>query len=157
MWKNKHVLIATLTAPVLALIAYFGIGKLIGEKPHAAEAGQSYTLVEKPKCRYASGTCGMKNGDFELVLNFDRKAGGGLLLKLSSENPLNGVLVSMAASEADAGQPDSMLPVGTDGLNWSIDITQPDPDTHRLYLVASAGGSLYYGDVSTQFTASKSD
>ena len=51
VWKNKHVLIATLMAPVLALIAYFGVNALVGEKPHAAEAGQSYVLVEKPNCR----------------------------------------------------------------------------------------------------------
>ena len=71
MLKNRHMTIAMLMAPVLAIIAYYGVNTLVGEKPHAAEAGQSYVLVEKPNCRHHGGTCGLKNGDFELTLSFE--------------------------------------------------------------------------------------
>ena len=36
-WKNKHVLVATVAAPVLGLVSYFGFGALFGEKPQPAE------------------------------------------------------------------------------------------------------------------------
>ena len=62
--KNKHLLVATLMAPVLALVSYYGIGALFGEKPLPAEAGQSYQLIEKPNCRRGSGQCSLKNVDF---------------------------------------------------------------------------------------------
>ena len=41
-WKDKHVVMASVMAPVLGLVAYFGMGALIGEKPQPAEAGKSY-------------------------------------------------------------------------------------------------------------------
>jgi hypothetical protein len=45
-----------------------------------------------------------------------------------------------------------MQPRSGDGKAWSLDIARPDPERHRLRLVASAQGSLYYGDVATKFT-----
>ncbi len=46
-WKNKHVLVATLAAPVLAVVSYFGIGAIFGEKPMPAEAGQKLSTDRK--------------------------------------------------------------------------------------------------------------
>ena len=151
-WKNKHLVIATLMAPVLALIAYFGINAIVGESPHAAEAGQSYLLVEKPNCRNRIGHCGLKNGDFQLTLSFEKLASGHLLLKLDSVHPLDGVMLAVVENESDDERPVAMRAAGNDGLTWSLDITRPDPERHRLHLVASAGQVLYLGDVTTSFT-----
>jgi len=152
MFKNKHLLVATLMAPILGLIGYFGINALVGEKPHAAEAGQSYQLVEKPNCRYASGICGLKNMDFELVISYEQLDNGRMLLKLESEYPLDGVMLALAESGADEEQPVEMRAVNDDGLNWTLDVKQLDPNRHRLHLVASSNQTNYYGDVATKFT-----
>lgn len=151
-WKNKHVVIATLMAPVLALIAYFGVHHMLGEEPRVAEAGQSYQLVEKPNCRYGSGACGLKNSSFELTLTHEWLGDSRMLLKLESIHPLDGVLLAMAENETDEGQPVEMQAITNDGLSWSLEMGRPDPDNNRLRLVASAGGALYFGDVSTKFT-----
>lgn len=151
-WKNKHLLIATLMAPVLALIAYYGVNALVGEEPQAAEAGKSYLLVEKPNCRHASGNCGLKNGDFELQLSFEWLEDDRLMLKLRSANPLEGVMIAMVENEADEQQPVDMKAMGDDGLIWALDLPVPDPERHRLHLVASSNQALYYGDVATKFT-----
>ena len=155
-WKNKHVLIAALMAPVLALIAYYGVNYLVGERPQAAAAGQTYKLVEKPNCRYASGLCGLKNVDFELTLNFERLGEDRLKLTLVSVFPLEGVLLAVVEGEvegeADEKQPDEMQATGIDGLNWSLDIAVPDPESNRLRLVVSSNEALYFGDVATKFT-----
>ena len=156
VWKNKHVLIATMMAPVLALIAYFGVNALVGEKPHVAEAGQSYVLVEKPNCRHSGGICGLKNGDFELTLSFEWLDNGRMLLELESAHALDGVLVALVESEASEDPPVDMRPVGNDGLTWSLDIAHPDPDSHRLRLVASANNVLYFGDIAMKFTVIES-
>jgi len=156
VWKNKHVLIATLMAPVLALIAYFGVNALVSETPHVAEAGQSYVLVEKPNCRHSGGICGLKNGDFELTLSFEWLDNGRMLLELESAHALDGVLVALVESEASEDPPVDMRPVGNDGLTWTLDIAHPDPDSHRLRLVASANNVLYFGDIAMKFTVIES-
>lgn len=154
-WKNKHVLIATLAAPVLGLVSYYGVGAIFGEKPKPAEAGQSYQLVEKPNCRYNSGECGLKNVDFELTLSFELSASGRLILNLVSENPLDGVKLALVQNGIDEELPRDMRQTGEDGLNWSLDIPLPDPERDRLHLVASTMQTLYFGDVATKFTSPK--
>ena len=139
-------------APILGLLTYFAVDHFVGEKPHAAEAGQSYLLVEKPNCRYSSGRCGLKNVDFELTLTFEWRGDTRMLLKLESENPLDGVLLAMAENDTDEDSPVAMQPTGSDGLNWTIELARPDPEIHRLHLVASSGGAFYLGDVATKFT-----
>ena len=150
--KNKHMVTAAIVAPILALIAYFSVNALVGESPHAAEEGQSYQLVEMPSCRYGSGHCGLKNGDFELNLSTESVDDGRMLLMLESEFPLDGVKVALVEDEADEKQPVDMRVIGVDGLRWSLEITRPDPERNRLHLVASANGSLYFGDAAMKFT-----
>ena len=150
--KNRHLVTASIVAPVLALIAYFGVNALVGESPHAAEEGQSYQLVEMPSCRYNSGRCGLKNSDFELNLSTESLDGGRMLLMLESEFPLDGVKAALVEDEADEKQPVDMRPMGADGLSWSLEIARPDPERNRLHLVASANGSLYFGDAAMKFT-----
>jgi hypothetical protein len=156
-WKNKHVLIATLMAPVLGLVSYYGIGALFGEKPLPAEAGQSYRLVEKSNCRYGSGLCGLKNVDFELTISFEPLGNDRLLLKLISETPLDGVKLALVENAIDEDEPRDMLATGDNGLNWSLDIKLPDPERDRLHLVASSMQTLYFGDVATKFTSIESE
>lgn len=150
--KNKHLVVATLMAPILALIGYFGINALLSEKPHEAEAGQSYKLLEKPNCRRSGGNCGLKNADFELNLSAEWPNDGHLLITLRSAHPLNGVLVELVENEAGQNQPVKMRPISADGLSWSLDMAGPDPESHRLHLVASSGESLYFGDIALKFT-----
>ena len=152
IFSNKHLVTAAVVAPVLALIAYFGLDAFVGESPHAAVEGQSYSLVEKPNCRYGSGRCGLKNGDFELNLGFEEQGEGQLLLKLESAFPLDGVMIAVVENEDEEGQPKGMQKETDDGLTWSLLVVRPNPDRDRLLLVASASQSLYFGDVATKFT-----
>lgn len=154
--KNKHLLTAAIVTPVLALIGYFGLDLFIGEAPQVAEEGQSYSLVEKPDCRWDSGHCGLKNGDFELTLSTEPLAGGQLLLKLESVFPLEGVMAAVIEREDEEKQPSGMYRMSDDGLSWSMSMPRPDPERDRLLLVASARGSLYFGDAALKFTTGKS-
>lgn len=150
--KNKHVLVASLVAPLLAILAYFAMDYLFSDPPHAAVEGQSYPLVEKPNCRYDSGYCGLKNNDFELEMSYSRLGGNRLLLSLKSVFPLEGVMAAVVKSETQESSPRPMKAEAGDGLAWSMELTVSEPETDRIRVVASAGGSLYFGDVSTRFT-----
>lgn len=155
IWKNKHVILAMIVAPILAVLAYFGIGVIFGEKPQPAEPGQVYELIEKPNCRYASGECGLKNVDFELTLTGEQLSGDRYLLNVVSANPLDGIKLALAENNAEDEQPVDMRPVGKDGLKWALAIKRPDPLHDRLHMVAMAGGTLYYADAATSFTVAE--
>lgn len=150
--KNRHVLVASLVAPVLAILAYFAMDYLFSDPPQAAVEGQSYPLVEKPNCRYDSGFCGLKNNDFELELSYSRLAGERLLLNLKSAFPLDGVMAVVVRSETDEAPPQAMKAEDGAGLEWSMELSVSASGTDRIRLAASAAGSLYFGDVSTRFT-----
>ena len=152
-WKNKHLLVASLMAPILGVGSYFAVNFLVGERPRAAQPGQSYVLVEKPNCRWASGVCGLKNVDFELTLSYERLENGLMVLNLKSENPLDGVRLALVENQTDNGLPTSMQPVDKDGLTWALEIAQPNPESDRLHLVASSNQTLYLGDVAMKFTS----
>jgi hypothetical protein len=150
--KNKHLIVAMLVAPVLAILGYFALDALVGEKPKPAMEGQSYPLAEKPNCRYASGLCALKNGDFELQLGTRALGQDRITLTLRSVVSLDGVVVALVESADGAAPPVPMEPVGQDGTVWSLDMPRPDAERHRLRLAVSSAGVLYYGDAATPFT-----
>lgn len=150
--KNKHVVVAALVAPVLAILAWFALDLLMGERPKPALEGQSYPLVERSNCRYASGSCALANGDFKLELTTEGMARDRVTLTLSSVFPLDGAMVAMVDGQGDDAPPVPMRPGSGDGLSWSLDIARPDPERQRLRLVVSSAGVLYFGDVATAFT-----
>ena len=151
--RNRHVLVAALVAPVLALIAYFASDYFFGETPQVAVEGQSYPLVEKPSCRWESGYCGLKNNEFELDLQV-REVDGETLLLLESVFALEGVMLSVGREEAEGAPPAPMQAADEEGRRWSLPLFVPAPGQDRIRLVAAADGSLYYGDVSTEFMRS---
>jgi hypothetical protein len=153
--KDKHVVVAVLVAPVLAVLAWYALDTLVGEQPQPAVEGASYPLVETPKCRYSSGRCGLENGDFELTLTAAENLQGRLTLTMTSAFPLEGAGIALVEGEDDDATPTAMRPTSADGLSWSVDIDRPDPGRQRLRLAVSSDGTLYYGDVSTAFTESE--
>lgn len=151
MFKNKHVVIALLVAPILALISYFSIDAMVSETPHAALEGQQYQLVEKPNCRYSSGHCQLKNGDFELTLSAQWLEDEQLQILLTSDYALDGVILAVANSEHPNGKPVNMYSQDQAGTKWSITIPKVDAQTDRLNIAASANKTLYFGDAALAF------
>jgi hypothetical protein len=145
--------VASLVAPLLALMAWFAMDYLFSDPPEPAVEGRSYPLVEKPDCRWESGKCGLKNADFELEMRIEEMPGGRVTLMLASEFPLDGVKAALAAEQDEQPMPVSMQARDAAGLLWSVELARPRPDTDRLYIVASSHGSLYFGDASTRFSA----
>ncbi len=151
MLTNKHVVVALLVAPVLAILAYFLTDAYVGEKPQPARPGDTYHLVERPNCRYSSGRCDLRNGSFMLTLTAAEPTQQGRELLLESAFPLEGVKVSAAISSESLPPPVDMHPSSADGRHWRVVLT-PDPgEQGRLYLVVASGGSRYFADAATRF------
>ena len=148
VFTNKHVVIAMIVAPVLAVLAWFAAGQFAGEKPQAAIPGQSYPLVEKSNCRYPSGACDLENEEFHLRLA--QITEGSLELVLISSHSLDGAVLGVAMPGEDS-PPTTMRAVDGQGLEWRLVLGNEPLPGQRIRLVAMAGGSSYFADVATAF------
>ncbi|GAB3274315.1 hypothetical protein [Parahaliea aestuarii] len=152
MLTNKHVVIALLVAPLLSLLAWFGVGQLAGEQPRAAVAGQVYPLLEKSNCRYASGTCELVNGNVSLQLQVVR-ADDAPLLVLTSSVSLQGVAVAVVpAGAADGIAPSTMHSSNDDTTRWQLPLAAPLAEGDRLRLVAATAQNRFTAELSTRFS-----
>lgn len=144
-FTNKHVVIALIVAPILAILAWFAVGQFAGEKPKAAQQGKSYSLVEKSNCRYESGHCDLQNEDFKLALELQ-----GLDLVLQSAHSLQGVMISVGSPEQEL-PPVAMTAVDEKGMNWRYTLADLPATTDRIRLVASTPQNSYFADAATMF------
>lgn len=151
MFKNKHLTIALLVAPILSIIAYFGTDLALSETPHAAKDGETYMLVSKSNCRYTSGLCDMANGEFKVQFRSEELTDSTLTLSLNSKFPLEGVKVSLVDNEDQAATPISMEATDNTGLNWQVSLSAPSSAQSWLRVAIQSDGTLYYGDTQTAF------
>lgn len=149
MFTNKHVVIALIVGPILAILAWIGVGQIAGEKAAVAVTGKSYPLVEKSDCRYESGHCKLENEDFKLVLRIEQR-GIDTVLVLKSVHALEGVLVSVAEPGSET-TPSAMRSSDAENMEWIVSVEKLPTPSQRIYLVASSGGVQYFGDVATLF------
>lgn len=154
MFTNKHVIIAMIVAPILAILAWFAVGQFTGEQPHSAQPGVSYPLVEKSNCRYASGSCDLENADFKLRLSLQEIQGSREFI-LSASHALEGVVLAVARPGVQR-QPSAMRAADGQGLEWRVAVADIPAADQRIRLVAHASGSRYFADASTAFLQSMS-
>ena len=134
---------------MLAVLAWFAVGALVGEEAESARPGQSYPLVERSNCRYDSGQCDLENEDLQLSLTLrDQSSGPSLLLR--SSHSLDAVLLAVAAPGSD-GQPNPMQISNGHGSEWLLPLDKLPGPQDRLRLVVSAKGSKWYADAGTAF------
>lgn len=151
MLKNKHITIALLIAPILSLIAYFATDRLVSEQPHSAQKGRSYKLVASSNCRYTSGLCDMKNGDFKIQFRALPTQGDHLQFILTSVFPLKGAKLSLVDQPEQNTAPIDMQPNNNQNMIWSITLPKPNAKQSRLRVAVQANDSVYYGETNTQF------
>lgn len=149
MFTNKHIIIALLVTPVLAILAWFAVGAFVGEEPKQAAPGQSYPLVERSNCRYDSGQCDLRNEDMRLSITFESTLSGPNL-RLSSSHALDYALLGVAAEGKD-GKPVNLRKQDSEGLQWVLSLDQLPSRDQRLLVVVNAGGSNWFADTSTAF------
>jgi hypothetical protein len=149
MFKNKHIIAALLISPILAILAYFAVDALVSEAPHSAVPGNSYELIAKSNCRYASGACTFKNGDMEITLTLD-DLGNQVQLNLESAVPLDGVKIALVQGN-NGQEPRELTPLNAERTRWqgTYDLSYTAEET--LYLVTSAGEAFYYGETAAPF------
>ena len=150
MFTNKHVVVAMLVAPILAILAWFAVDALVAEKPRAAKPGASYPLVARPNCRYDSGQCDLVNGDFKVTLKPTGMSDAEVGLELVSAHSLEGATVGLTG-QRDVEPPLPMTATDPVATRWVTSIRIPDAETATLRVAVIAAGSTYYAEVPVVF------
>lgn len=149
---NKHFVVAMIVAPILAVIAYFGVDRAVSEPPQKAVAGQDYPLVAASNCRYSSGRCTLKNGDFKVFISTEFHSDKILSLKLEALHPLQRARLALVPDAAANYPPLEMQQVEGDPQHWVITTTLPESAEPLLRMVVEADGSSYFGETGLAFS-----
>lgn len=150
MFKNKHLVIAMLVAPVLAIMAWFAVDHFIGERPHAAKEGAAYSLIAKSNCRYDSGQCDLENSDFKLIIRPTSLSASSVQLEMTSEFPLQGATLGLVNNGIPA-EPSTMEATTGEALHWTTRIDRPSGDDSTIRVAVTAEGATWYAEIPTIF------
>ncbi len=153
MRTNTHIIVALLVTPVLAVLAWFAMDRLVGEQARPAQPGQSYPLVEQSNCRYPSGRCELRNEDFSVSLSIVDQP-GVWELQLTASHALDGVLLSVTMPAVKL-TPVAMQATDESGMHWRIAMARPPREGDRIRLALRAGGSAYFGETAVDWTRSQ--
>mgnify|MGYP000663396628 CR=1 FL=1 len=151
MLKNKHLIIALIVAPILAVLAYFATDMLVAEEPTLAKQGSKYRLVAHPSCRYESGRCVLQNGNFKLHITGESFDDGRLIISMRSEFPLEQANVSVVRSVDEVKGPSVMQSVDNDLSQWRLQVQAVNPNEQIMRVAVMADGAVYYGETTMPF------
>lgn len=154
VFTNKHLIIALIVAPILAVIAYYAVDYNVSEKPHQAVEGQSYPLVAKSNCRYESGKCTFNNGDINVTLVIEKMDTNELKMLLSAKHPIQGAKIAIAG-DSHTATPETLTASDNTNMQWQAILPNTLSDTSRLQLALSVNKSIYFGETSTIFSTYK--
>ncbi len=146
MFRNKHMILAFLIAPVLAIIAWFSVDYFLAERPHSAKPGASYELIAKPNCRRYSQRCDLKNEDVELSISVPAYDAFGIDVELDST-----IVIDRAAVGLAGGAPAALTIVDTHGKRWAGRVAGSVDSASTLRIAVIASESTFYAEVPTVF------
>ncbi len=150
MFRNKHVVVAMLVAPVLAIMSWFAVDYFVAERPHAAKPGAAYGLITKSNCRYDSGQCDLENGDFELSLRPIDVSAEAVSVELRSRFPLQQATIGYLDERPDA-LPATMASADAGATLWSGALALPSSDASPIGIAVTAQGATYYAEIPAVF------
>ena len=154
MFKNKHVIIAMLVAPLLAVIAWFAVDYLVAERARPAESGSSYPLVARSNCRYDSGRCDLSNEDFEVSLRPTAIDASSVSLELSSAFPLARAMVGVIDGESEI-PPVALSASDSERTEWTGQIPNPAGPESQLRVAIVANEATFFAEIPVVFLVIK--
>jgi hypothetical protein len=154
MWTNKHVIIAMLVAPVLAIMAWFAVDYLVAEQAQPATAGSMYSLIARPNCRYDSGKCDLANNEFKLSIRPVKLENDRTILSLKPEFELEQVTLALVigSSEVVGNAAATTNPEGE--TVWIVNFPAYAEPEAALRVAVAAQESVYFAEVPVVFMRS---
>ena len=151
MWKNKHVVVAMIVAPILAILAWFAVGSMVGEKAQVAEPGAAYPLVVRSNCRWESGECDLANNDLQMTILPLELGAQYTRLAIDSEFPLAQATFALVlnGNEVVANAEQDIAPEAPVRMTVTIPAFA-DPEA-VLRVAVTVQDSLYFAEVPVVF------
>jgi hypothetical protein len=131
-------------------MAWFAMDYFIGERPHAAKDGATYTLIAKSNCRYDSGQCDLENSDFTLSIRPVSLTTSSVQLEVTSAFPLQSAALGLVDNGAEL-LPAPMKPTAEDGLRWTAQIDRPTRANAEIRIAVTAQGAMWFAEVPVVF------
>jgi len=147
---NKHLIIAMIVAPLLAVIAYYGVDRMVSEKPHKAVEGNYYPLAAKSNCRYQSGECTLENGDISVTITMANTQDMVDLL-VTANHSLQNIQVALAESEQSPA-PTNMQTQNDEQTQWQLRLPGNASEKSRLQIALAVDNTVYFGETGTTFS-----
>ncbi len=144
MFKNKHVIIAMIVTPILAIMAWFATGMLVDEKPHTLKEGGIYTFNVRSNCRWESGNCTLLNEDVRIDIT-GKYTSYTLELAMKSSVPLSDIKIAYDKND----KPQSMVYDKNKDL-WGGILDLKDK-TEFINAVVVINGTVLYAQFPTTF------
>ncbi len=151
MFKNKHVIIALLVAPMLAIMAWFAVDHFVAEQPQAANPGDSYPLVAKPNCRRPSDGCELTNADLSVTISVSGFDASGADVEVTSVFPLGGAAIGFANGDSDEGSPSLLILGDAHGYEWRGRVGGRIDAGTTMRVLVYANEAAFYGEVPVTF------
>jgi hypothetical protein len=151
MWKNKHVVVAMLVAPLLAIFAWYGVDAIVAERAESAKPGELYPLVARSNCRYESGQCDLINNEFKLVIRAIEVQPGKTTLALESEFPLANARLSLVSGDNEVLA--TVVPGRQSEIpaQWIVTIASSATPAAILRVAVTVQQSVYFAEVPVIF------
>lgn len=150
MFKNWHLIIAMIVAPILAVMAWFAVDYFVAERPHAALEGAAYTLIAKSNCRYDSGQCDLENSDFKLSIRPTSITASGVQLEMTSAFPLQSATLGLV-NDGTPASPSPMTATSNEALHWTTRMDSPVGENSIIRVAVTAEGVAWYAEIPTVF------
>ena len=151
MFKNKHMTMAMVVAPILAIVSYFSTDYIVSDLPIMAEQGETYSMTARPNCRYQSGQCTFRNGDLEVNFRLTEDAQGQQLLSAQSSRPLKGARIALVSPDQQSSEALALSMTDDAGEQWAVPINGSLDDKHELRIAMLANATTFYGSTETTF------
>lgn len=148
---NKHLIVAMIVAPIIAVIAYFGVDSIVSEKPHKAVKGNYYPLAAKSNCRYQSGQCTLKNGDISITITLEPSNNNRIDFAVSANQSVQNIHIALA-DEAKPSSPASMRVTNAEQTEWELSLPGKLSESSRLQIALAVNETMYFGETGTDFS-----
>jgi len=148
---NKHLIIAMIVAPLLAFISYYGVDRMVSEKPHKAIEGNFYPLVAKSNCRYQSGECTLENGDISVTITMESNSQDMVDLAVTANHSLQNIQVALAES-SQSPAPTAMQTQNDEQTQWQLRLPGNASEDSRLQIALAIDNTMYFGETGTTFS-----
>lgn len=154
MFKNRHVVIAMLVAPMLSIMAWYAVDHFLAEKPHEAKPGAAYLLIAQSNCRYDSGQCDLENGDFQLTLRPGEISEASAAIELDARFSLQSATIALVENEQES-PPVKMAAKDAIATRWTGILARPADAEATVRVAVTADESTYYAEVPVIFMRAK--